>query len=233
MTGIPRLYAAASLKPRPRVRLLLVGRRGIPRLYAAASLKHSGRVSRWPAPGGYSAALCRGLIEARRASMLIALARRGIPRLYAAASLKRHSGRFEFGSKRGYSAALCRGLIEANVLRVRIAPGRRYSAALCRGLIEAARGHCRMHPSMARIPRLYAAASLKPLACGGEGARDGRIPRLYAAASLKHDVHRPQPLDRARLYSAALCRGLIEAGHARRDHDPDPDVFRGFMPRPH
>ena len=86
----------------------------------------------------------------------------------------------------------------------------RFSAALCRGLIEAIddEGHLCMHDL--RFPRLYAAASLKPLepltqACGAPG-----FPRLYAAASLKLIV------DQARVvvdgeFSAALCRGLIEA----------------------
>ena len=93
-----------------------------------------------------------------------------------------------------------------------------YSAALCRGLIEAWT-RAAMNRSLRRfrsIPRLYAAASLK------HGApsftienRDERrsIPRLYAAASLK----RPETVSGMRKievhgqYSAALCRGLIEA----------------------
>ena len=83
------------------------------------------------------------------------------------------------------------------------------------------------------------------------------IPRLYAAASLKHgDVrHRVRDVEE---YSAALCRGLIEAlsldrsrnnhvggiprlyaaaslkHHVRLSRRPDLGVvFRGFMPRPH
>ena len=60
------------------------------------------------------------------------------------------------------------------------------------------------------------------------------FPRLYAAASLKQQ--RIQVVSSCRLvgFSAALCRGLIEAWLAlyvtafmRRR------VFRGFMPRPH
>ena len=59
-----------------------------------------------------------------------------------------------------------------------------------------------------RFPRLYAAASLKPL--GGELVPrvDLGFPRLYAAASLK--------------------RGHQDVGTTTTTH-----VFRGFMPRPH
>ena len=39
---------------------------------------------------------------------------------------------------------------------------------------------------------------------------DWRIPRLYAAASLKHKKG-PGPHRDNTMYSAALCRGLIEA----------------------
>ena len=90
-----------------------------------------------------------------------------IPRLYAAASLKQltrqHDGS---ASIRPYSAALCRGLIEAGRTPVRShrSSGRVYSAALCRGLIEALRSasaHAATHREFDRIPRLYAAASLK------------------------------------------------------------------------
>ena len=64
MSGFPRLYAAASLKPRLR--------RGLRGEFSA-----------------FSAALCRGLIEARGQGALDPEARRRFPRLYAAASLKR------------------------------------------------------------------------------------------------------------------------------------------------
>ena len=59
-----------------------------------------------------------------------------------------------------------------------------------------------------------------------------RFPRLYAAASLKRDL----PLDKRRWeeeFSAALCRGLIEAPTPRGSRRDGIDVFRGFMPRPH
>ena len=62
--------------------------RCIPRLYAAASLKQRSDHNHPPALVLYSAALCRGLIEARRAEPGRAILSRGIPRLYAAASLK-------------------------------------------------------------------------------------------------------------------------------------------------
>ena len=135
------------------------------------------------------------------------------PRLYAAASLKQLAWCAGPLVVRWFSAALCRGLIEARPLRRRGNDrAGRFSAALCRGLIEARR----LHPSFPRplhgFPRLYAAASLKQPARGyRHGGRAGGFPRLYAAASLKlvpgrlHDVHhRP-------VFSAALCRGLIEA----------------------
>ena len=71
---------------------------------------------------------------------------------------------------------------------------------------------------MACFPRLYAAASLKRTIprCGLPVCACGRLafPRLYAAASLKLAWY---PMDASatdalRLpFSAALCRGLIEA----------------------
>ena len=65
------------------------------------------------------------------------------------------------------------------------------------------------------FPRLYAAASLKHPA--GDLAPDRGVcfPRLYAAASLKHAERRMGALETER-FSAALCRGLIEARHIRR-----------------
>ena len=58
------------------------------------------------------------------------------------------------------------------------------------------------------------------------------FPRLYAAASLK------PPAQMAALgprtpFSAALCRGLIEAWVAGAARYGTCAVFRGFMPRPH
>ena len=59
-----------------------------------------------------------------------------------------------------------------------------------------------------------------------------RFPRLYAAASLKHGADH-SARDPHLAFSAALCRGLIEATSAPPDAPPERDVFRGFMPRPH
>ena len=64
MSSFPRLYAAASLKLRPRRRVPPLG---VP----------------------FSAALCRGLIEAMGGSDMANLTAARFPRLYAAASLKR------------------------------------------------------------------------------------------------------------------------------------------------
>ena len=85
----------------------------------------------------YSAALCRGLIEAQEFRSHGTVFYPGIPRLYAAASLKRRARRSRHRRLPWYSAALCRGLIEAS-RRIRIESWcTMYSAALCRGLIEA------------------------------------------------------------------------------------------------
>ena len=58
------------------------------------------------------------------------------------------------------------------------------------------------------------------------------FPRLYAAASLKPNPS-PAASPAYAPFSAALCRGLIEA----LPRSPFPPllttVFRGFMPRPH
>ena len=158
----------------------------------------------------------------------------GIPRLYAAASLKRRGG------SNGHSRPT------------------RYSAALCRGLIEASSTCGTRKTRISGIPRLYAAASLKPPQGGGSPRREAdRIPRLYAAASLKHGEPLPfiraaerysaalcrglieakakpkSMLIRCTRYSAALCRGLIEAVGPARLSARSRWVFRGFMPRPH
>ena len=93
--------------------------------------------------GTFSAALCRGLIEAFYATPGEFLAVWGFPRLYAAASLKRYKN--------------------LDDLRARIAG----------------------------FPRLYAAASLKRYKNLDDlRARIAGFPRLYAAASLKQDCVR-------------------------------------------
>ena len=182
--------------------------RGFPRLYAAASLKHwitaaeyaqVGRFSAalcrglieappprsgWDSASWFSAALCRGLIEASPRSAEPPRPPSGFPRLYAAASLKPARAAKGGRSERGFSAALCRGLIEAG------------------GAQAQADGY------------------------------NGRFPRLYAAASLKPAPDQDQHDARA-LFSAALCRGLIEARVLRPCRTTRISVFRGFMPRPH
>ena len=254
---IPRLYAAASLKPLREFVFTPGYKLCIPRLYAAASLKlysgHSGHLSY----SKYSAALCRGLIEAAPNTDLVTCGTNGIPRLYAAASLKQRAHQRARAENHAYSAALCRGLIEAETplgrplqrprysaalcrglieacLTVSGSPrANPYSAALCRGLIEAGRCCCRRGGDPHRIPRLYAAASLKPGT--RQRSRDGcarRIPRLYAAASLKHAHFAPTAIEETE-YSAALCRGLIEAPAPPCSRQSSTRVFRGFMPRPH
>ena len=59
-----------------------------------------------------------------------------------------------------------------------------------------------------------------------------RFPRLYAAASLK-PMRRRRHRDPCHPFSAALCRGLIEALAVAVECDLGRRVFRGFMPRPH
>ena len=134
-------------------------------------------------PRAFSAALCRGLIEARRLDISASTSAASFPRLYAAASLKLHLIGLRDRSAYQFSAALCRGLIEAPEVRQCCSTGRRFSAALCRGLIEASWSH-------------------------------------------SHILQYPS-------FSAALCRGLIEAGSDGFTPIIQPVVFRGFMPRPH
>ena len=254
--GFPRLYAAASLKRRVRVRRVRWPTARFPRLYAAASLKHRAPA---PAPGHahtFSAALCRGLIEAWQRAHGTGLAIRGFPRLYAAASLKPgfaltgHIAEIRF--PRLYAAAslkphttVAARLAIAGFPRLYAAASLKlhrcahaaicvilFSAALCRGLIEAPSSPRRPSASRWRFPRLYAAASLKPLMRIPDVVVVGRFPRLYAAASLKHagcsGAHAVRPG-----FSAALCRGLIEAPGLALSAIPGASVFRGFMPRPH
>ena len=135
---------------------------GFPRLYAAASLKHDMLSLIMSLLSEFSAALCRGLIEALLLQRALSCGWRCFPRLYAAASLKHAPGGPEAPEEGAFSAALCRGLIEA-ALALALAPW--------------------CGPG---FPRLYAAASLKQ----GHGAAAQRaaargFPRLYAAASLK------------------------------------------------
>ena len=110
---------------------------GFPRLYAAASLKpRRPRAHCW-GDGAFSAALCRGLIEASAPARPGWGAGTRFPRLYAAASLKPSPLAVLGQMAVPFSAALCRGLIEALRIVERHIPGDLFSAALCRGLIEA------------------------------------------------------------------------------------------------
>ena len=235
MPGFPRLYAAASLKLRETGADHAHAPARFPRLYAAASLKRrlgdlraqrtgpfsaalcrglieaSSTWRRWGAYSRFSAALCRGLIEARPITAPTPPPRSGFPRLYAAASLKRQSRRRGRHRDRRFSAALCRGLIEALRPRRRSnARGSRFSAALCRGLIEARRWRSPASSVRRRFPRLYAAASLKRRTNRSSAVCCSCFPRLYAAASLKPAGPAGAGGVRA-AFSAALCRGLIEA----------------------
>ena len=135
--GIPRLYAAASLKHSIPWSCRPTFRSSIPRLYAAASLKQVEtidlRLATERIPRLYAAASLKP--AGVRPDDLEHL---GIPRLYAAASLKREDKRRVPLAAGPYSAALCRGLIEAGPPTTPRWPLLlRYSAALCRGLIEA------------------------------------------------------------------------------------------------
>ena len=133
----------------------------------------------------------------------------GFPRLYAAASLKPPTQEGLGHPRWRFSAALCRGLIEAAAGgQGSLPPACLFSAALCRGLIEAGATPAVPPTAPGRFPRLYAAASLKPLRRFVVGEAELRFPRLYAAASLKHA-------------GAKDMTTIITY------------VFRGFMPRPH
>ena len=166
----------------------------------------------------FSAAVCRGLIEARRPGTTLRDGGRRFPRLYAAASLK--PGPTELLCADGHGCF-----------------PRLYAAASLKRSTQRCRCSC-----LTRFPRLYAAASLKHpgLVCPGFGC-SRRFPRLYAAASLKHDTPiwargktgcfprlyaaaslKPLlPRDAARpgrAFSAAVCRGLIEAASSAAHH---------------
>ena len=58
------------------------------------------------------------------------------------------------------------------------------------------------------------------------------FPRFYAAASLKR-VRQAIFKRSLKVFSAVLCRGLIEAATVHAHPAPAIEVFRGFMPRPH
>ena len=158
----------------------------------------------------FSAALCRGLIEDDSQTRAAEPATIRFPRLYAAASLKTAPPSRGWMWLAGFSAALCRGLIEETRREAAGTWWRRFSAALCRGLIEDAQASTVSAALAAGFPRLYAAASLKRDGHHhGSHERASGFPRLYAAASLKIVVGRARVPGRP-VFSAALCRGLIE-----------------------
>ena len=131
----------------------------------------------------FSAALCRGLIEASCVPVTWIQATPGFPRLYAAASLKQVASRpaslRPVGFPRLYAAA---------------------SLKLSR-LPHTVRDDL-------RFPRLYAAASLKHFRPRPASLRRRRFPRLYAAASLK----RPDPLH-FYFACAKVFRGFMPRPH--------------------
>ena len=65
----------------------------------------------------------------------------------------------------------------------------------------------------------------------------GHFHKLFSAALCRGLIEarpvRPQRLRLSSRFSAALCRGLIEAYARERGLPLGPRVFRGFMPRPH
>ena len=86
---------------------------------------------------------------------------------------------------------------------------------------------------MHSFPRLYAAASLKrhPLREGVVSVAE------FSAALCRGLIEARIPFlardERCVGFSAALCRGLIEATLQRLGVAASAKVFRGFMPRPH
>ena len=83
------------------------------------------------------------------------------------------------------------------------------------------------------IPRLYAAASLKLMT----QRTKAELKAAYSAALCRGLIEAALlggRVLRGRQYSAALCRGLIEARARKKGKILFEDfVFRGFMPRPH
>ena len=191
-------------------------------------------VLRRPCHHPFSAALCRGLIEASSVERSPVLREPCFPRLYAAASLK---------------------LLVAPP-RVDV-PGP-FSAALCRGLIEARACEKARSSFTAGFPRLYAAASLKRVARHTAHSSASAVFRALCRGLIEAVVPATPLVAQSRVFSAALCRGLIEAARpllprfeprhcfprlyaaASLKHTLALSrvcyprvVFRGFMPRPH
>ena len=208
---------------------------GFPRLYAAASLKPDRPRAMVVSSKAFSAALCRGLIEAAPCPATWSPSPAGFPRLYAAASLKLGKSAGNHGLRhacfpRLYAAAS----LKRRAMTTLKTEGAAFSAALCRGLIEAGRFPSRRSAGAPRFPRLYAAASLKP---PQGAAMTRRTVPTFSAALCRGLIEAGQARGAARAqgrFSAALCRGLIEAPESAL-YTPVPSfaVFRGFMPRPH
>ena len=134
----------------------------------------------------------------------------------------------------GFSAALCRGLIEAtSAPSTGASPSSGFSAALCRGLIEAHIGVSQLWGDWNGFPRLYAAASLKPLSIIAMAFRPSRFSAALCRGLIEASY--PPPVDLARthgfprLYAAASLKQTEFSVHVL----PLSLVFRGFMPRPH
>ena len=135
MSGFPRLYAAASLKLGIGG-FFTAGVVGFPRLYAAASLKHAHSPRGSTCNPTFSAALCRGLIEATCPDKVVQ--RQG-----------------------AFSAALCRGLIEAMSADRSCPPTTRCFPRLYAAASLKPGNRKDPQTRELRFPRLYAAASLK------------------------------------------------------------------------
>ena len=108
---------------------MIILHQSFPRLYAAASLKRRNSHPSVCMTSTFSAALCRGLIEARQTGMPSANTVERFPRLYAAASLKLLRDAQQCREFALFSAALCRGLIEAGTSPI----GSRCATAVFRG----------------------------------------------------------------------------------------------------
>ena len=95
-----------------------------PRLYAAASLKQLNHLKSGSVGPAFSAALCRGLIEADRKLSRAESWTTGFPRLYAAASLKqpekgRASANDGIRFPRLYAAASLKRQLESDLGKTR------------------------------------------------------------------------------------------------------------------
>ena len=154
------------------------------------------------------------------------------PRLYAAASLKQAvqdaGARALERFPRLYAAASLKLYRQTARLTAPLGFPRLYAAASLKPSVSK---RLRLRYGV-RFPRLYAAASLKLALQERLVVAGGRFPRLYAAASLK-PVGACDVCARGELFSAALCRGLIEAREGVDARGYRSAVFRGFMPRPH